>query len=336
MSDHSAPRQGGKIVDIIKFSILALAFLGLGLLWPGMMFIAYIAWPIPVIWLAYRYSWSAAAFSLGLALLMVFLLSGDPMASTSFIIQAAVVIVLCALLFRKAEKYPYQKGLPMLLGGCSAVALAGMAADKLIFGVNVLQIGESKEDFVDEILSVYQQAGVLSGNTDQAAALLQSVWQWMGWLMPALTVIWTMMEVLLIFLLCREIFRAREKDIYYVPNYTKLRITRWEIIWSFIIGLSLLLIGDTLDIRVLMIIGCNILLIFAAVFLFTGFSTLISIFRLIRIPKLIKLIVIVIMVLYFPATMLFMVMLGLFDPVIDFRRLYSPKNKNKPPDTKQS
>lgn len=174
----------------------------------------------------------------------------------------------------------------------------------------------------DSILHYYEQQGSLSALEKQGITA-DDFERYLGMavpvyyrLMPSLAGIGGMLELGLVFLVLRSPFKKNKK-------YTPFALWRlpWYAVWVAIIGLAFYLGGDFLGVTFLEIAGMNLMVIIASIALLLGFSCLSFAFKHPKVPRIVSWIIILIGV-FFPYYVLsWLVFIGLFDLVMNFRRI---------------
>lgn len=113
---------------------------------------------------------------------------------------------------------------------------------------------------------------------------------------------------------------GRWKAVPALPSFTRWQVP-WPLTWGVIIGLAALLVGDWQNSELAAILGINIVVGYLPLALANGLAVLVCLYRYLVLPPVIKAMGILPLVLYPPLGILVMGALGLFDPLVNFRRL---------------
>ena len=137
-------------------------------------------------------------------------------------------------------------------------------------------------------------------------------------LIPATTIIGVIVSMVVNYLLAGKILTKK-----FSHQASQLAFSQWQlpwhVIWVMIAGLSLFLLGASDSIWA--VIGKNLILINVVISLTIGLGVAIYYFTRIPFSWFFKAILIMVLVINLPITLAALLILGLFDPAVNFRRL---------------
>jgi len=204
-----------------------------------------------------------------------------------------------------------------------ALMLAALvSALPVIPGVKTALQPENLQEKMNSALAFYEQQGTLAALEKQGMTsaefegYLKKALPVYYMLMPAMAGIIGMLELGLAFLAYRFAIRKIQKT----TPFLFWRLP-WYAVWVAIIGLAAYLGGDFIQNKSMEIIGLNLMVLMAAISLIMGLSCLSYLFKHPKIPKLLVW-AIVFAGVFFPYYVIIgLVFLGLFDLVLNIRRI---------------
>lgn len=182
---------------------------------------------------------------------------------------------------------------------------------------------EAMQKLINAMLDQYRQTGMLATLNQQGMsetellADLQQMVQFLFLFVPGLTALGSIIEYSLARYLFTRWFTPKAK---HLPLSSFFRLP-WFAIWGVNLGIASYLIGDQWNWIPLRIFGMNLMFVYA--FLAFGIGSSIFLYNL-RSPFLsgfFKAVLVLMSFLYFQVTIISLILLGLFDLVLNFRRL---------------
>ncbi|HHV63489.1 MAG TPA: DUF2232 domain-containing protein [Peptococcaceae bacterium] len=175
---------------------------------------------------------------------------------------------------------------------------------------------------IDSLLQLYKEQGTLNSLEEQGVSLaelkkyLQLAMPIYYQLMPAFSSIIGFLEFGVAYLTIRFSLKKIQKT----EPFDHFRLP-WYEVWFTICGLAAYLGGDYLGVEALRIAGINIMAVMAAISLVLGFACLVYLMKHPKLPRFMVWIFILIGV-FFPYLLLGgLVIVGLFDPVLNLRKI---------------
>ncbi len=201
--------------------------------------------------------------------------------------------------------------LAAVLGAIPTLAFAAQGFDKttanVIIGTTIQQYQASG------LLEVMQQQGI---NEVQIRELLKQGIEIYALVIPSIAAIIALLEFGFVFYIIRRWFNG---DGEWVP-FTRWRLP-WYAVWGAVLGIACYLLGDQLSWSVIRGLGINLMVVYGAVTLVLGISAYLYLLQSPKIPRVLKWALILVNFIYFVFSIVSIIMFGLFDLVMNFRRL---------------
>jgi len=191
----------------------------------------------------------------------------------------------------------------------------------------VLSIGSVGQDWLTQLqnayLEMFQQSDMqqmLISSQGLGASQTQDWLQKVSWIAaaiyPAILYLYGLVTMVVNFLLVKAVMKRGMGLGLEIGPFMRWTLP-WYAVWGAIAGLAAYLAGDNWNLTWLIVVGINLGLVYAVICLVLGLSVAIHLFVSPRIPFLLK-IIFVILVLINP---LILSLLGLFDMVMNFRKI---------------
>ncbi len=178
------------------------------------------------------------------------------------------------------------------------------------------------EQRIEENIQLYEQSGTIQAFEKQGLSRsefeghLRTAVPLYYRLLPALAGILGMLEIGLGYLVFRFSQRKYQKG----TPFAFWRLP-WYAVWLAIIGVSMYLGGDYLSYELLNIAGMNIMVIISAIAVILGISCAAYLIQHPKIPRILYWVVIISAVFFTYYVVLVLLIIGLFDLVLNFRRI---------------
>lgn len=202
------------------------------------------------------------------------------------------------------------------------IAAALVSALPIVPMVGEMLHGENIQKTITSALQYYEQQGTLQAlekrgmNIADLEKYLRSALPVYYQLLPAIAGIIGMLELGIAFLVYRISLRKVQKS----SSFALFRLP-WYAVWFAIFGLASYLGGDYLGVNIFKLTGMNVMTVMGAISLLQGFSCLSYLFKHPKTPRML-IWSIIFAGIFFPYFLLVGVaFLGLFDPVLNFRRI---------------
>lgn len=177
-----------------------------------------------------------------------------------------------------------------------------------------------------EILSTLEEMGFLDQVQEQGISQedvkdsLETAVNWIIRLMPAIFTANAMGTAFVSFLVARVILIKAGTQVSVFPSFRRWYVP-WYGAWVAVVGLGLALLGDYVGNDLIMTVGQNIVYVCLPVALTIGLS--VAVFWLSKAPtKLFRVFVALAAFFYLPVTIMLLVLVGVFDPLFDFRKIH--------------
>lgn len=178
-------------------------------------------------------------------------------------------------------------------------------------------------DLINATVQQYQDSGLLvilqqqQGLTEvQIRALLEQGIHLYVLVIPSIAALIAIIQFGFVYYVMRRWFKDNKGSI----PFTQWRLP-WYAIWGAVLGIACYLLGDQFSWPVFRGLGINLMVVYGALAMVLGVAVYLHFLKSPRIPKLLKWILVISSIIYFFFTAITMIMFGLFDLVINFRRL---------------
>lgn len=317
-----------RVIYLVCISSVACLVMGRS---PYFTFIAAIAWGVSLVLGGYFLNWKKLALVFGLNLLLLYGLTGSNGLFSALIFFGIPSFLMGFLLDRHKGYYELQKW-----GLVSAVLMVSLFIGLAFHNVGEVQIHSMQtgvEKYIQEsvvlsgdssFMKFYEEQGVSPEEMKNSIAVVAK-----GLVMhlPAFYYLQAMLTVFIILNLSAYISRKRSLPILDKKPFSE-EIMPWQFTWGIIIALSLWLWGRD-GMTALYYVGSNLLVIAATVTVYFGLSGLAYRWANINPGRkrwILTIFIIVSFVFTLPA-IIFIGLLGLFDSLLDYRKLRSKKEE---------
>lgn len=262
-------------------------------------------------------------FTVNLATL--YLLTGINSLFFYFTFFGLAALVMCLLIIKNKDYYYLQKWgiITAVLGVSSFLSIVFLSTGDI--GINELEnqlvayVGEVIQMYEENgVLDIYQQQGILK---DDLEASMYSFASSVAKHLPALYYLQAILAVFFMLLFASWVSLKRGLERLKKRPYIE-EVMPWQLVWVVIAGLFLWLVGRN-EMSFIFYAGSNILLIMAPIALYFGLSALL--FRIkhnsLNKSRWLTILLVVLAVLFPLSALIFLSILGLFDALLDFRKL---------------
>lgn len=178
----------------------------------------------------------------------------------------------------------------------------------------------------DGVMDMWQEIGFMESlkqqgvSAEEIKSSIQRAANLFVMLLPSIVGFFALGTAFFNFLAARWALNRAGDSLTDFPSFTQWWVP-WYMSWGIILGLGLALLGDYVDIRTIFVVGVNLLCLQLPVALVIGFS--VSAFLIRKIPsKAIKIVIFIAGFFYLPLTITVMLLVGVFDPLFDFRKIH--------------
>ena len=310
----------GTLAQGAFFTALFVAIGLAGIYLPSLNFFAAMLLPLPVVLLVLKADMRYGIIGLASAGLILINLI-PPESAFVLVFQYGLLGLLYGVLFKVRATSGNILSFGMLYAASSA--LLYMVLISLFTSNNLFSIGEEERRLIEQTMAAYRDAGIYNSiPAELQGEVSESMLSTFELLIPGRFMLQAATYAAVTFFLARSCLQRF--NYFLTPGLTFASISLpWYSIWGPIAGLALTLAGDQYSWALGARTGKNILFMLFWLYLITGLSVAAYFFRKIKVVWFIKLIFLVFAVLYTPFSMMIVVLLGVADPLVNFRRLQS-------------
>jgi len=219
--------------------------------------------------------------------------------------------------------FGWQKDWPARVTFFWSAALAAVlgAAPALVFVVQGFD-DNTASVMISATIQQYQTWGLLEMMQQQGISevqirdLLKQGIEIYAIVIPSIAAIVAIAKFGFVFYFMRRWFKGKRK---WIP-FTHWRLP-WYAVWGAVLGIACYLLGDQFSWSIIRGIGINFMVVYGAVTLVLGISAYLYLLQSPKIPRFLKWALILVNFIYFMFSIVGIIMFGLFDLVINFRRL---------------
>ena len=311
------------LVEGALFAAITALLALVGIYIPPLQFITNLVWTLPIIILIIRNGTKVGVMATVVAGLLVFLFS-DPVKALLLLLQFGAVGIVFGVLFKNKAS----AGKTLFYGTIVSLisTVISFSFSFAVTGIDIVQWKHDLEGSMGSVFEMYKQLGLMerlkaSGVSEaEIKEMLKSYMEWFQLLLPAIVVVSSLFSAFINFVVARMVLRKLNFTVPELPPFRMWRLP-WYWIWVFIAGLAVVLLGNYTEISLLTTIGKNILYIYFPLVVVIGASVLTFYFKSENVSPLFKGIAIFLMIINFPLALLIILSLGLFDPLLDYRKL---------------
>lgn len=178
--------------------------------------------------------------------------------------------------------------------------------------------------FLEPTWRLYQESGLLENLGEQGVDAenlrhtLEMTVQFVANVVPAFTLLEVALTAVLACFLARWVLLRLGVSVGPLPPFVAWRVP-WYLAWGVIAGLALLLTGDFYDAEWPLVWGQNIILLYLPLLLIIGAAVAVSFYLYLPLSLFVKNVVLLVTLLNLPFLLVILVILGAFDPLVDFR-----------------
>ena len=305
-----------QLSPLVEGAFLALITAGLGALaiyfFPVKFLVDYI-WGIPRIIIVKKHDLRIGLLTLLTAFFIIWLLT-NPVMTLLLVIELAPLALAYALLF----KHKVSPGVTLLSGAVVAIVsdLVTVLGYLYLAKVNLLPTDETLRMQAQQFAEMYTKFGM---NAEQAKQLVDSAVKLAMMLIPSTLAIVAVFRAFLSYILAAKVLRKLNYSVATLPRFSEWKLP-WYLIWSLILGVGMSLLGDYYQIKMLGDIGKNLVFVVIPLFLVIGAAVMTHFFQTWQIAYWLKLVLVIIALIYFNSSLVLLVLIGIFDPVVSFRK----------------
>jgi len=304
------------------FTSVAVVIGLMGTYLPPLYFVATVFIPLPVILLVVRLDTRYGVLGLAAAGLLLLMLIPKPLVVLVLIIQYGLLGLLYGLLFK--NQVSSGKNIAAGLMGAAVLALFSMTMVYTLTGENPFVLGQEGRRMAEQWLAANQSAGAFNGvPADWQDSFGETMIALFELFIPAQFIVTSAVAAAITYFLARVSLRRLNFILPPPPAFTRMSLP-WYSVWVLIAGLGLTLSGDQFSLELAARVGKNILFVLFYVYLALGFSVAAHYFRKIKLARAAKIIFLFLAAAYLPFSVVIILLLGVADSLMNFRRLPVP------------
>lgn len=311
------------LVEGALFAALTALLALIGIYIPPLQFITNLVWTLPIIILIIRNGTKVGVMATFVAGLLVFLFS-DPMKALFLFMQFGALGIVYGVLFKNGAS----AGKTLFYGTVVSLisTVISFSFSFAVTGIDIASWKRELEGSMGTVFEMYKQLGLVekfkaSGISEaQIKETLKSYIKMFELLIPGIVVVSSLFAAFINFVVARMVLRRLSFTVPELPPFRMWRLP-WYWIWVFIVGLSIVLAGNYAGISLLTTIGKNILYIYFPLVVVIGVSVCTYYFKSKNVSPLFKGVAIFMLLINFPLAFLIILSIGLFDPLLDYRKL---------------
>lgn len=178
---------------------------------------------------------------------------------------------------------------------------------------------------IDAIIAAWEDVGILNNLPQEYAPgelreMLQEAVAWFIWLLPSLLVVSAMGTAFFNFLTSRWTLARKDYQVADFPRFSRWWVP-WYTSWVAVFGLGFALLGDYVSAGSIRILGLNLVVLHLPIAVVVGFSVIVFFFSKIK-SWLFQAALVFMAFFYLPLTALLIAIIGVFDPLFDFRKIH--------------
>lgn len=293
---------------------------------PPLQLLTNIVWTVPIVVLIVRQNLRLGLMATFVAGLAIALFTGPLNAALLFVQFAALGLVYGYLFKIKA-------GAGRMIAIGAVVALLSLLLTlALTFKLTGLPAGGLIRDFegtVNYAMEFYRRAGILDRlagqglTADQVQATLQGMINLLKLLLPGILMTASLLAAFVNYLVAEKVLQRLGLLAGGLPPFRYWQLP-WHTVWGVIAGLALWHLGDYYHLELAGRAGVNILYVYLPLLAGNGLAAVTFIFYRLRLAPFLRAVLVFIALIYFPVTLISLIILGLFDPFFGFRRHVRP------------
>jgi len=308
------------VMPWISAGLLTGLFALAGNSFPGMRIIFSLFWAVPTVYLIRRYGLYQGTLAILVAGFAV-ILALNPVNGLVAMLEIGSLALVMGLLYKNAV--PARRAMLISVVVAVSMQLMILGATYGQFLTEASEVQRDMEKHLDEIIASYRQAGLVGASPEGLSeeglrqVLRQSsilAWQ----LVPGTAIILATLSALANYRFAYRYMTSRQMTLPEDISFGSWRFP-WYVIWGMIAGLFFLLFGE--ENGVLNLLGKNMVLVSLFLSLVLGLAVLSYYLSRISMPGFLKIILVVFLVFNGIISVALLTVVGLFDPVVNFRRL---------------
>lgn len=277
-------------------------------------------WGIPLILIIKRYDLRMGILTLMTTFFITWILT-EPTTTFLLMIELAPLALAFGLLF----KYETSPGTSLLVGSLVSILATFLTVIGFFYigGVSIFPAEEALRMQAEQTVSVYAKLGLI--NEAQVKPFIDTSVKLMITIFPSVLAFGSIIRAFFTYVVAVRVLKKLNYKVRPLPPFRDWKLP-WYSVWLVIIGLGLSILGDEYQISTVASIGKNMIFIIMPVFFLIGVAVAANFFHRWKMPSWAKILVFITGLINFSGTIVVFTLIGLFDPVISFRRRRKPED----------
>lgn len=304
----------------------------IGYFFPPLQLLTTVVWSVPILVLIVRRDLRLGLMATFIAGLLILIFIG-PVSAVLLFTQFAPLGIVYGYLFK------HKTGAGKTVAAGSAVSLAALLINfYLVFLLTGLPLGgmvQELENSMHHVLDFYQRTGMLDSLTsrgltvEQVQQAMLDTLNTLKILLPGILISASLLAAFVNYVVAEKILQRLQLMEGGLPPFRHWQLP-WYFVWVVIAGLLCWQLGDYAGIAIVSQVGLNLLYITIPLLVGNGLAAVSFFFNRFKLAPFAKWAVAAIFLFYLPVALVFIIMLGLFDPfLICRRRLEMPESKGE-------
>lgn len=313
--------QQQRVSPLVEGAFLAVitAIMGaLAIYFLPVKFLVDYVWAIPLIIIVKRYDLRAGLLTLVITFIITGILT-EPVNTILLGIELAPLALVYAVLFKRE----FSPGVILVTGVVVALLsdLATILGYLYLAKIYIIPTEQALSMQAQQFAQLYTKLGM---DATQAKQLAESAVRMTIALIPSSLAIASVFRAFLTYIVATKVLRRFKYKVGRLPSFSEWKLP-WYFVWPLIIGLIMSLAGDQFNISTVAMIGKNLVFAVLPIYFLIGLAVFISFIKSWVIPSWIKALLVVMAVINWTGTLVLLILIGIFDPLISFRRWKRPK-----------
>lgn len=308
------------IVEVFFLALITTMVGAFAIYFLPLKFLVDYMWGIPIIIIIRKYNVGPGILTLAAVFFLTLMFAG-PVTTLVLFVQLAPLALIYGLLF----KYEISPGIILFTGSAVSIlsTMLAVLGFNYIDGVNIIPPREIFLAQAQQIAEIYAKQGIIGAAESKIYA--ESMANLVMTLIPSMLAVGAVVRAYLTYVISVKVLRRLNLTVSSLPPFSQWSLP-WYSIWLMITGLGLSLTGDQYKIYTLAVIGKNLVFIVAPLFFIIGLSVAVNFFRSWQIPGWVKVFLVVLMFINLGGALVLLTIIGLFDPVVSFRKWKKPRD----------
>jgi uncharacterized protein YybS (DUF2232 family) len=308
--------------DTVKLILYSTLLVLISLFVPLISIFTTLFWFVPLVILAVTNNFKDSLVGCIIIFFIISLISFSQNTFLFFVQYAPVALTYCYL-FEKRAKFKTVITSGLIVSVFSTIIRILYIV--FVLGINYSEWLSRMTKMADETIAFYKSSGlweqITKGpiNPDDFQEMIYTFSEFMANITPAVLITFGLFFSLISLLVTIRVLKKKNLPVPEITEFMHWKLP-WQMVWPAIIALSVLLFSDYYDNKLILILSQNILYILVPFFLLNGFSSALYFVKKMNLSLLFKIILLAVIIFNFPLFLILILLLGLFDPLINLRK----------------